>query len=189
MPLDMNLLYGEMVGSAAAHAAIPIGVSLLLGFLPYMEPFTKLLIFIGLCVVASFLVQLAFLTMLQTVSCGGVKVFGGVATGAAIAAIITLAMLGIPAFLEPMRLVVSQLLFDHKVLLTPQLADMQKKMVDAALEISGVSGKDTSAITGLSHEEYEKQTFDEIKTGAAYWAAFAGAYGVGIGSLFAAKCN
>jgi hypothetical protein len=37
-------------------------------------------------------------------------------------------------------------------------------------------------------EGNEEQTFQEIKCGAGFWAAFAGAYGVGIGSLFAGKC-
>jgi len=40
----------------------------------------------------------------------------------------------------------------------------------------------------ITPEEYETQTFQEIAIGASYWAAFAGAYGVGIGSLSAATC-
>lgn len=41
----------------------------------------------------------------------------------------------------------------------------------------------------LTPEEYTDQTFNEIKSALAYMSAFAGAYGVGIGSRYAVKCK
>lgn len=39
-----------------------------------------------------------------------------------------------------------------------------------------------------SPEEQQNQREKEITIGAAYWAAFAGAYGIGVGSMIAGKC-
>ena len=36
--------------------------------------------------------------------------------------------------------------------------------------------------------EYEDQTLKEMMIGASYWAAFAGAYGIGFGSLMNTTC-
>jgi hypothetical protein len=41
----------------------------------------------------------------------------------------------------------------------------------------------------LTPEEYADQTFNEIKSALAYMSAFAGAYGVGIGSRYAVNCK
>lgn len=197
MPLDTNLLYGEMVGSWIAHLAIPFAVAMLVGNMPYMEPMPKILVFIAICTVLSFVCQFAFLAILQTTSCKGIKDYGSVATGSAIAAILTAIMVAIPAFIEPLRLVVSQLFFRHKTLLTPQLARMNDILIETGERVMKASLAEEAASAkvpvqqggaAISITEYDKQTFQEIASGASYWAAFAGAYGIGIGSLFAAKC-
>lgn len=194
MPLDTNLLYGVMAGSWIAHMAIPFATFMLVRALPYMEILPKTLVFLSICVALSFGTQMGLLAVLQSSSCGGIKDYRSIAVGSAIAALITAAMVAIPAFIEPMRLVVSQLIMRHKTLLTPQLAKMEALMSKTAEEVLKASLTEEAEPVvqkggaAISPEEYETQTFQEIAIGTSYWSAFAGAYGVGIGSLMAAKC-
>ena len=193
MALDTSLLFGEMAGSALLHLFFPLLVSVLyLGF-PTMSMSGRIWIMIGLVAVLSFAAQFIFLAQLQAASCAGVKDYASIVKGAFIATLISAGMTAIPMFFESMRLIVSQLISDHKVLLTPALARANTIITNAAVQMSHVGGGDNSsgsaeAVGALSPEEYEAQTLKEMSYGAAYWAAFAGAYGVGIGSLFAAKC-
>ena len=154
MALDIYLLYGEMVGSWIAHFAIVMGIALLVKFFTFESPFMRTATFAGLCCWVSFMFQSMFLISLQANSCSGVKNYGNVFIGSAIATVITAVMIAIPIFIVPLRLIVSQLFMEHN----PE------------------------------SESNDEQTFLEIKWGAGFWAAFAGAYGVGIGSLFAGKC-
>lgn len=187
MPLDTGLLYGEMVGSAIMHIAIPFAVILIIQSLRDIFPKQTALVFLGLCVIASFLVQLAFLTVLQANACSGVKNFGGIAQGALIAAIITGVLVAIPVFLEPMRHMVSQLFFEHQVLLTPELRVVHDIIAKAGAEIEK-TGPAKMVGGAINEEDYDKQTLYEISAGSSYWGAFAGAYGVAFGSLMAASC-
>ena len=195
MPLDTNLLYGEMVGSWIAHLGIPFATYMLINAMPTMEAFPKLLIFIGVCTVLSFACQYMLLAILQASSCDGIKDYGSIATAAAIGALITAGMVSIPSFIESMRLVVSQMLFSHKPLLTPQLAKINEILTDAGDRVLKASLTPDQVATvqkggaAITLEEYDAQTFQEIASGASYWSAFAGAYGIGIGSLFAASCR
>lgn len=192
MPLDTGLLYGEMVGSAIMHIAIPFAAILIIQALRDLFPKQTALVFLGLCVSASFLVQMAFLTILQANACSGVKNFGGIAQGALLAAIITGVLMAIPVFLEPMRHMVSQLFFEHQVLLTPELRVIHDIVAKAGAEIektgSGSPGSGTMVGGAINEEEYDEQTLYEISAGSSYWGAFAGAYGVAFGSLMAASC-
>lgn len=194
MPLDTNLLYGEMVGSWISHLAIPFGVSLIIGALPYMDLSKKVLILIAASVVLSFVVQFGFLTFLQASSCKGVQNYGSIFGAALIGAGITGAMVAIPLYVEPMRLAVSQLFGSHKSLLTPEQARMNeivtsagKGLVEASLPSAGLPVLRGGA--SLTPDQYDNQTFKEMMIGSSYWAAFAGAYGIGIGSMIAAKCQ
>jgi hypothetical protein len=189
MPLDTNLLYGEMLASAIAHAAIPFAAVLLIGTIPYMSASSKPLLFLGLCVLMSFVAQMAFLLVLQVSTCSGVKDFGTIAHGSLIAAIITGCMVAIPVFIESMRTMVSQLFMDHNLLLSPQLQKMQTIVVKAGVDVQNV--EQTVPMKGgalVDSKEYEEQTLQEISAGSSYWGAFAGAYGVAFGSLIAATC-
>ena len=193
MPLDTGLLYGEMVGSAIMHIAIPFAAILIIQSLRDIFPKQTALVFLGLCVTASFLVQMAFLTVLQANACSGVKNFGGIAQGALIAAIITGVLVAIPVFLEPMRHMVSQLFFDHQVLLTPELRMVHDIVAKAGADIEKTgSGSGSTKMVGgggaINEEEYDEQTLYELSAGSSYWGAFAGAYGVAFGSLMAASC-
>jgi hypothetical protein len=192
MPLDINLLYGEMAGSWIAHLAIPFGTAMLVRNIGRMDSFTKVLIFLGLCTLFSFICQFGFLAILQSGSCEGIKDYSKIFIGAMVAATITAGMIAIPTFVEPMRLVVSNLFISHKALLTPELArinDILVKAGDDVLKASFVEPPLQKGGAAISPEEYDAQTFQEIAVGASYWAAFAGAYGIGIGSLTAATCS
>jgi predicted TIM-barrel enzyme len=192
MPLDTGLLYGEMVGSAIMHIAIPFAAILIIQALRDILPKQTALVFLGLCVTASFLAQMGFLTVLQANACSGVKNFGGIAQGALLAAIITGVLVAIPVFLEPMRHMVSQLFFEHQVLLTPELRLVHDIVAKAGADIEktgpGFPAKMVGGGGAISEEDYEEQTLYEISAGSSYWGAFAGAYGVAFGSLMAASC-
>jgi len=185
MPLDTNLLYGEMAASWIAHLAIPFGASMVIRSVLNTSDY-KIIAFIGLCVALSFVCQFGFLTFLQSASCGGVKNYTQVAKGAFIAMLITVGAIAIPVYIESMRLVVSQLFGSHKMLMTPEMAREHAQIVSASEQFAPAVQKGGAA---LSYQEYDDQTFQEIAIGASYWSAFAGAYGIGIGSLFGAKCS
>ena len=196
--MDTNLLYGEMAGSWLAHLAIPAAVAVLFSYLPAMETKTRGLILLGGTVVLSFLVQAGLLTSLQAAACKGVKDYGSIFAGAAIAATITAILAAIPIFFEPMRLAVSQLFIKHMPALTAESARIDNIAGAAAeayakgLSASGVGENQQPLPTrkggALSLEEYAEQERRELTIGTAYWTAFAGAYGIGLGSLIAAKC-
>ena len=175
-----------MAASWIAHLAIPFGASMLVRSL-FDTSDLKILIFIGMCAALSFLCQFGFLLILQASSCGGVKAYANVAKGAFIAMLITTGAIMIPTYSESMRLVVSQLFGDHKSLLTPEMARQHDAVVDAADRVVPSAPAQVGG-AALTHHDYETQTFQEIAFGASYWGAFAGTYGIGIGSLFSAKC-
>ena len=202
MPLDTGLLYGEMVASAIAHIAIPFAVVLIIGTMPYMVPFQKSLVFIGLVVLLSFLSQIGFLMILQVNACSGLNNFSGVIKGSVIAAIITAVMIAIPVFIEPMRVMISQYFIKHRTVMTGEAKRHAEIIVAAAGQMNRIpyavpvvpmampvvpvamrgGGSELNTI------EYEDQTLREISAGTSYWGAFAGAYGVAFGSLVAATC-
>ena len=150
-------------------------------------------------IVISFVVQLAFLLGLQMVSCKGVKSYTMLLAGAFIGAVLTGAMIAFPTFIESMRLVVSQLFIDHKSLLTEKMAAIDAATTDAGLNVFRAEVKEANDLAAalpnqrgggaITEDQYEHQTLQEMMIGSSYWAAFAGAYGVGIGSLVAVKCK
>ena len=202
MPMDTNLFYGIMVGSAGLHAVIPLIVGVILS-MTTLSLQTKMIVMLVLSVALSFLVQSGLLTALQANSCNGVKSYRNIFVGAGIGSLITLIMAAIPIFIEPLRLVVSQMFVDHKPLLTPELARINQFVTNAAVDFSEITGTPESEPVSLSlstsptlpvqtggsaldPEQYESQTLRETQTAAAYWTAFAGAYGIAIGSIMAA---
>ncbi len=204
MALDMNLLFGEMAGSALLHLFFPLFVSVLYGGLPTLSMSGRVWLMIGLVAALSMIAQFFFLAQLQASSCSGVKDYKSILKGSFIAALISGVMVAIPMYMESMRLIVSQLFGDHKVLLTPQLSQINSIIAGAASQVADVSQQaqqqaqpqvQPQTQTGgaivaapLTAVEYEQQTLKEMTFGAAYWAAFAGAYGIGVGSLFASVC-
>lgn len=162
MPVETSTLYGEMAGSWVLHLTIPLIAGLMLNAVPVGAP--RIPIFIGIIVVMSFALQTGLIAFLQQSACNGVKNYGRILAAGGLAAFIAAIMVAIPVYVEPMRLVVSQLFLTH----TP--------MTD-------------TPVTGPSVEDQQRQREWEISLGASYWAAFAGAYGIGIGSIIASRCN
>ena len=186
--MDTNLLYGEMAGSWLAHLAIPAAIAVLFSYLPAMETKTRGLILLGGTVLLSFLVQAGLLTSLQAAACKGVKDYGSIFAGAAIAATITAILAAIPIYFEPMRLAVSQLFIKHMPALTAESARVETIASNAAEAYAEGGVTIVQRGGALSLEEYAEQERRELTIGTAYWTAFAGAYGIGLGSLIAAKC-
>jgi hypothetical protein len=195
MGLDTNLLYGEMFGSWLIHMSFPVLASVIIGLLPYQPLSTRIWMMLGFTVVLSLVTQFGFLAYLQSAACNGVKDYAPVATGTMIAGVITAIMVALPLFVQPLRLAVSQLFVSHKALLTPQFAEFNKVMTDASLQVGAImaegskqTGGSLEMPTPLPTMEYEEQTLKEMMFGASYWAAFAGAYGIGFGSLMNSTC-
>jgi len=203
--MESSLLYGEMAGSALVHAAVPLLVASVISMLPYTTLTQKTLTFFISIIIASFIIQFAFLLGLQMISCQGIKNYGILLSAALIGAALTAAMIAFPTFIESMRLVVSQLFMNHKSLLTDKMAAIDSATTDAGLNVFRAEVKETNELAAtqkggalivnqrggaaLTQEQYEHQTLKEMMIGSSYWAAFAGAYGVGIGSLIAVKCK
>lgn len=244
MPVNTSLLYGEMVGSALFHAAAAAIAPFILNLLPSDALRTRVIGLVIICVVFSFVIQSILMIGLQASACAGVKNYKRIFIAGFVGALLTGGMVAIPLFLEPMRLIVSQIFGPHVSLLTPEAQRLNDIATTAGMRIleatrasempdvpvkpampsapsdapvkpampsappdvpdkrpapvatTVVASDPTLEDTGdpqaggaLSFEEYEEQTFKEMKYGAAYWATFAGAYGVGIGSMIASKCS
>ena len=192
--MDSGLLYGDMLASFLFHLAGPIAfVTLFSGLLSSYPLTTRVWIVIIATVLFSFIVNFCALLFLQTTSCGGLKDAGGIAKGAVIGAALTGLFMWLPSIWEGLRLAISQVAIEHKSLLTPLEAAQDRVIVPASQQLLAVSAPPETPIqTGgkrLTPEEYADQTFSEIKTAMAYMAAFAGAYGVGIGSRYAVNCK
>ena len=180
MALDVSLLYGEMVASAILHVAIVFAIYMLISSLQMEAGVTRLLLFLGACVLISWGVQAILLAILQASGNGGVKSFSSVAVGATVAAAITAAMMAIPMFIEPARLVVSSLFMMHHAVNSSAVAEA---VVEAAATVSERKVQAGGGAQETAQEAFDKQSLKEIAFGAGFWGAFAGAYGVGVGSL------
>ena len=196
--MDTGVLYGEMVGSWLLHLAIPVGISsALTGLLVGNGGSTKSIIYIilVLSLVVSTLIQMGFLTFLQAYSCGGVTNFRGIVAGTLVSAGITALFLFLPASIEGLRLTVSQLFITHLPILTEHQKDAESKIIRDAVSLVSTTEPTAETVAalvkkiGLKPEEYEGQTLKETVTAMSYMSAFAGAYGIGVGSFYAAKCN
>ena len=210
MAAYINLVYGEMFGAWLFHLFIPFFLSkIVINMFGESSVFNKMIFLLGFSMILSFVCQFILLLIIQTNSCSTIKNIGNVALGSVIGAIIVGVMMCVPLFVEPMRLVVSQLYKPHKPLMSPQLEQLQKQLVYMSVptvQKGGAGSTETKAVSPevpadtkvTSQKEpappispqkiYDMQTYDEFTFGGALWAAFGGAYGVGIGSLYAGKC-
>lgn len=190
MPLNMSLLYGEMAGSWLIHLGIPVIASVVVTAIPGLS--RALLPFLLIVTLLSFILQFVLLLPLQSTSCKGVHNLKSIAMGAAGSAVLTGVMTAIPLYYEPARLLVSQLVVSHRFVATPETERENEAIAAATAVLRGVQGTRTGSESktegGISLEEYATQTWTEQIIGASYWAAFAGAYGIGLSSLFVAKC-
>ncbi|NDE16700.1 hypothetical protein EBZ80_17385 [bacterium] len=181
-----------MAGSFIIHAAIPAAILLALESLGVPSA-SRMLWLIGALAAASFAIQFGLLTVLQQTSCSGVKEFGGVLQGAAVGALLTGAFAWLPTALPWLRLLISQIFMRHRPLATPGEAAAERATLEAAGAVraaEGVSAETVPVAGGISLEKpaYDLQTFAELRFAVSYMAAFAGAYGTGIGSLWATRC-
>lgn len=153
---------------------------------------TRVWILIIASAVYTFVINMCVLTFLQTTSCDGLKDFGGIAVGAGISAILALFFMWIPTIWEGLRLAISQVFVDHHALLTPSEVAHEEVIVRAAKQFVGSDVPSMPVQSGgkrLTPEEYDDQSFSEIKAAMSYMGAFAGAYGIGIGSRYAVTCK
>jgi hypothetical protein len=196
--MDTGVLYGEMIGSWLLHLAIPVGISsALTGLLVGNGGSTRTIIYVilVLSLLISTLVQMGFLTFLQAYSCGGVKNFRGILAGTLASVGITALFLFLPAFIDGLRLTVSQLFIKHLPILTEHQREAESKLVREAVSMASTTEPSAETVAalvkkvGLTPEEYEGQTLKETVTAMSYMSAFAGAYGIGVGSFYAAKCK
>lgn len=195
-----------MVVSFMLNLVGPLAIAALFSsFFSAMSLSTRVWLLIICSTIYAFVINLCVLTFLQTTNCNGLKNFGGIAAGAGISAALTLFFMWIPSIWEDLRLAISQLFIAHHALLTASEAAGEGVIVDAGKRISSLlntekeplavavplppSGIKQSGGKRLTPEEYDDQTFNEIKAAMAYMSAFAGAYGIGIGSRYAINCN
>lgn len=200
--MDSGLLYADMIVSFLLHLSGTIAIATLFsGVLSDYSVSTRVWILIVATMVFSFTVNMGVLLFLQTTSCGGLKDIAGVAKGAFIGSALTGFFMWIPSIWEGLRLSISQVFVDHKSLMTPLEAAQDRILVPASQKILEIPQTATLPLAvppswatqvggkRLTPEEYADQTFSEIKSALAYMSAFAGAYGVGIGSRYAVNCK
>lgn len=190
----MNVLYGEMGGSALAHFAIPILVGLALPILNIDYIQSAFYMLAGI-VVISFVVHWLFIMGLQASSCKGVKDILGITYGAIGSTFMTLSLTALPIYSDWWRLLISQVFIRHKPLEGPDSQELLAKMISVAvnsgMEREAATEKATAQLAEMfcTKKQYEEQTLLEMRLAAAIMAMWTGAYGVGIGSMMATNCN
>jgi hypothetical protein len=187
MALDTSLLYGLVAASAAFHALFAIVV----GYFMMLSGSTNgLALKIGLCIF-SFLLQFGLLSALQANTCGGIKDYGGVAKGAAISLAVVAAFAFLPASIDGLRDIVAWV--------APRASATEAKVAQiieqAGVNVQVAEGKVAEGgkpalpdVVSTSLEEYTRNMFQANNKAIAFFTAFGGAYGIGLGSLVAAKC-
>jgi hypothetical protein len=199
MPMDTGVLYGEMAGSWLLHLAIPVGVYSGLSTLLGGAGSSTIYIVLGISIAISIMVQLGFLTFLQALSCGGVTNVWGIFGGTIISVGITALFLALPTAIEGLRLTISQIFIEHLPIFTAHQYAEYKQLIDTAVAAVTREGADNSTAIaeakksvkklGVTPEEYEQQTLRETVAAMSYMSAFSGAFGIGVGSFYAGKCN
>lgn len=196
MAVDSSLLYWDMVVSFLLNLVGPLAIATL--FSGVLSPYpltTRVWLLILASAVYAFVINMCVLTFLQTTSCNGLKDFSGILAGAGISGALALFSMWVPSIWEGLRLAISQVFVDHHALLTPSEAVSESVIVNAGRQLlTPVADENLTAIKQsggkrLTPEEYDDQTFSEIKAAMSYMSAFAGAYGIGIGSRYAVTCK
>jgi hypothetical protein len=198
MAMDMYTLYGEAFASFLFHGALVFIVASLLTDFTGMSLYVA---FAALMAVGSFIINGGLLTALHQLTCAGVKNVTGILKGAGVSAGITAIMSILPFFIEPLRLVISQIVMTHRYLGIPARVEAEVALKDAAshihtLEVSGgvVAAEVSAPLSGegvgsLPAAAYALQTFQEARIAASYLAAFAGAYGMALGAQWTSDCK
>lgn len=185
MALDASLLYGLVAASAIAHAALVFAIYVFMN----LAGATGSGILQGILCAISFVIQFGLLTALQANTCGGVKDYSSIIKGSVWSLLIVGIFTLIPVKIPYMRDIVAWL----SPRATPADVEVGRILEQAAINIQ--SATSTSGATpappdvlSASLEAYQQDTFLATTKAIAFWAAFAGAYGIAAGSLVAAKC-
>ena len=203
--MDMYTLYGEAVGSFLLHGALVFVVVTLLSSLA-TDDSSHLQFYVGFVVLmaaGSFVINGGLLTVLHQLTCSGVKNVAGILKGAGVSAAVTAVMSPLPFFIEPLRLVVSQIVMPHRYLAIPARLEAESVLKEAAThvqELAASGGGGTLApgvrtplpgegVGSLPAAEYAIQTLQEARVAASYLAAFAGAYGMALGAQWSGQCK
>lgn len=203
--MDMYTLYGEAVASFGLHGALVFLVITVLGSMATDESSrTQFLVaFVLLMAAGSFVINGGLLTVLHQLTCSGVKNVAGIFKGAGVSSVITAVMSILPFFVEPLRLVVSQIVMTHRYLASPARVEAETVLKDAATQVQSlaagaaegtVAPEVRTPLTGegvgsLPAMEYALQTVAEAKWAASYLSAFAGAYGMALGAQWTSECK
>lgn len=195
MPVDFNLVYGEMFGSAVLHGVLPsIVTAIYKRISPVFEIRDVQLVLMLVVPLVSVVAQGLLIASLQASSCGGVRSFSQIGIAALIAGVLTAGLIAIPTYAEPIRLMVSQLFKDHYALRSPLEQQKENVIAEAGEKIRALDAQEQvgggrihqKGGASLTKEEYDAQTVSELNYGTGYWAAWAGAYGIAAGTYLAA---
>jgi hypothetical protein len=178
MLVDSNLLVGIMLVSAVFH-----GIAAWWSAYIYLTYEIQLYQVLAIMFILSFIIYSMFLYLLQhTISLYGIL----------LATVCSVGFFTIPILFESARLVVSQVFQSHAEPLTQLTRNQAAIMIAAATAVQNASDvapnpdslplKDATADL-LNPAKLKEQTMLEYSSGAAYWTAFSGAYGIVIGSI------
>ena len=178
MLVDSNLLVGVMLISAVFH-----GIAAWWCAHIYLQYEIELYQTIVIMFIFSFVIYSMFLYLLQnTIAIYGILLATACSVG----------FFAIPMMFESARLVVSQVFRGHAEPLTQLQMNQAAIMLAAATAVQRASNVGpnpdvlslkTVDVDLLSPEKLKEQTMLEYSSGAAYWTAFSGAYGIVIGSI------
>lgn len=197
MAMDMGALYGEAVASFLFHGCL---VFLAVMAADSFEGAAKYIVFIATMAAGSFLINGGLLTVLHQLTCSGVKNVAGILKGAGVSAVLAAGMPLLAFFVEPLRLVISQMVITHRYLGTPARVDAEAVLKGAATQVHDLAAGKSIApevlapLTGegvgsLPADLYAAQTRSETAWAASYLAAFAGAYGIALGAQWTSQCG
>jgi len=197
MAMDMYTLYGEAAASFLFHGALVFIAATI------AAPFNGAafyIVFAAVMAVGSFIINGGLLTVLHQLTCSGVKNVAGILKGAGVSAALAVIMSILPYFIEPLRLVISQMVAPHRYLAIPARIEAEEALKAAATRVHELGGSTTVApdvptplagegVGSLPTEDYAIQTLQEARVAASYLAAFAGAYGMALGAQWTSQCS
>jgi len=203
MPLSTQTLAWETVATFFLHAVIPIAIGLgilamKVDILTLVSNKFGLLPWIILFIVLSFFVNMGFLAQLQIEGCSGLKDWSAILLGALKAVAIALPFAITPLFSEWARLLISQVVIRHLPLAAPGQEEINTVTVSAADTVETIATgvqtpSELATVKGiggvLGHDDYLRQSFNEMGVACAYMSAFGGAIGFAAGSWGVTSCR
>lgn len=202
MGLDTGTIGAMMATSAVLHLAVVFVIGRMFAS---MQSKIAILVFV---IIASAIIQAVYMTVMQSLSCGGVKNPTGILVGWLASVGFTTFFAALPVFISGLRLTISEgyaSIFGgligiqgHRPLMLPRDIADAKAIATAAVAVvskepdaaaAAASASDIASKIGLTEEQYAAQTLTEIVRGMSFMTGFAGAYGVGVGTFYAGACS